>query len=275
MEITPIPGELAWAEGAIGNAEWTGVMLKDVLDAARVAAAASHVEFEGLDEANEGTRAVRFGGSIPLAKALSPDTILADEMNGEPLPKIHGFPLRALVPGYIGARSVKWLSNITVEAEPSQNYFQSRSYKVFPPEGTPGTADWTTARTLGEASVNSVICRPTDGEVVAPDAVRVEGWALPAAGASLDRVDISVDRGETWTATDLLPNGDAWTWRFWSVTLELEPGPHEVVVRASDSAGNTQPEDPRALWNFKGYANHAWHRVQFTAGAGAAPRRGI
>ena len=240
----PIPGETPWDAGAIGNGVWTGVRLCDVLAAAGIGIGARHVAFTGLDSSAE---ADEFGASIPLEKALEPDVLLAYAMNGEPLSPAHGFPLRIVVPGYIGARSVKWLSAISVQAEPSSNYFQAHGYRLH------GAA-------LAELSLNSVVCRTRLEERTA----RVEGFALAGGGRSVERVEVSVDRGENWVAATLAPSRGRWGWRFWHADTELEPGAPEVVVRAFDSAGNAQPADAAALWNAKGYANNAWHRAALT-----------
>src|SRR5207302_10976444 len=118
-------GGLGWASEPISTAEWGGVPSREVLDAAGPEAEARHVELTGLDEAERHGRRFNFGGSIPLDKAQQPEVLLAYEMNGRPLPAVHGGPLRLVVPGYIGARSVKWLSRITVQEEPSESYFQA------------------------------------------------------------------------------------------------------------------------------------------------------
>jgi Oxidoreductase molybdopterin binding domain len=132
MEAYPIPGEMPWGAGAIGNARWTGVPLREVLLAAGVEEGARHVAFAGLDEIEEGW-SPNYGSSIPVEKGMGPEVLLAYEMNDEPLRPEHGFPLRAVVPGYIGARSVKWLSGIALQDAPSDNYFQAQQYKLFPP----------------------------------------------------------------------------------------------------------------------------------------------
>jgi len=126
MAIRDIPGEAPWGPGATGTATWTGVALADVLALARPLREAGHVGFAGTDLCSEAKPAQRFGGSIPLDKACRPEVLLVWAMNGEPLPLVHGAPLRVIVPGYIGARSVKWLARIEVRiasidraAEPS------------------------------------------------------------------------------------------------------------------------------------------------------------
>src|SRR6202035_2649473 len=138
----PIPGELPWEEDAIGNAAWTGVPLAQVLAAARSLQAARHAAFTGLDETERHGSRFAFGGSIPLAKATSPEVLLAYEMNGEPLPAAHRAPLRVVVPGFIGARSVKWLADVHLQEEPSDNYFQAKAYRLFPPQVTAENVVW-------------------------------------------------------------------------------------------------------------------------------------
>lgn len=264
MAIKRIDDEVPWHTCAVGTAEWRGVALCDVLAAAGADSEARHVAFLGLDSVRKGEREFGFGGSIPLEKAMSPEVILAFEMNGAPLRPIHGFPLRVVVPGYIGARSVKWLAQITVQAEPSDNYFQARAYKLFSPHVTADTADWTRGLMLGELSVNAVICTPQQDEVVPAGPVRLAGYALTGGGRTVERVELSFDDGESWTVADLAPEGNRWTWRFWQTVVHLTPGTHQVCVRAWDSAANTQPEKTKHVWNFKGYMNNAWHRVRFT-----------
>ncbi|GHO49627.1 molybdopterin-dependent oxidoreductase [Ktedonospora formicarum] len=131
-ELRPIPGELLWGGEPISNAIWRGVALRDVLAAAEIEPEARYVAFAGLDEVLKDDEQVGFGSSIALEKALSPEVLLAYEMNDQPLTPEHGAPLRVIVPGYIGARSVKWLGAITLQSEPSHNYFQAKSYKLFP-----------------------------------------------------------------------------------------------------------------------------------------------
>jgi sulfite oxidase len=263
IEVAPVPGELPWSSGAIGNARWSGAPLGEVLQVAGVDPEARHASFSGLDEIEMDGERFGFGGSIPIEKAMSEEVVLAYEMNGEPLTPKHGAPLRVVAPGYIGARSVKWLSSIELQAEPSSNYYQARAYKLFPPQVDEETADWEKGLMLGELSVNSVICQPTNEERVPPGPVSVLGYAITGGGRSVERVDVSGDGGESWVTADLLEGGgSSWAWRFWAASLELGPGEHEIVARAWDSAANTQPELSEQIWNFKGYMENSWHRVK-------------
>src|SRR5262249_28072208 len=147
--VEPIPGEIPWGAEAIGNAVWRGVTLREVLLAAGVGPEVQHVAFLGLDAMHKGGGRVAFGGSISIEKGMSAEVLLAYEMNGQPLPPHHGFPLRVLVPGYIGARSVKWLASIVLQDAPSSNYYQAHAYKVFPSHIQAERADWTQGQMLG------------------------------------------------------------------------------------------------------------------------------
>ena len=146
IAIRDIPGEAPWGAGATGTATWTGVALADVLALAHPSRAVGHIGFEGADLCPEAQPAQRFGGSIPLDKARRPEVLLAWAMNGEPLLPVHGAPLRVVVPGYIGARSVKWLERIEVRATPWPGYFQHVVYRLLPEDGTPGPGAGDTAR---------------------------------------------------------------------------------------------------------------------------------
>src|SRR3954447_23900041 len=163
MAIRDIPGESPWGPGATGTATWTGVALADVLALARPLPDAAHVGFAGADLCPEATPPQRFGGSIPLDKACRPEVLLAWGMNGAPLPAVHGAPLRVVVPGYIGARSVKWLERIEVRATPWEGYFQHVAYRLLPEDGTPGPG---AGMPLGLVALNADVLSPADGETV-------------------------------------------------------------------------------------------------------------
>jgi sulfite oxidase len=261
----PIPHELPWENEAVSNAVWAGVRLADLLRAAGPTATARHAALCGLDEAERHGKRFHFGGSIPLDKALQPEVLVATEMNGEPLPAVHGFPVRLVVPGWIGARSVKWLHRIRLQEKPSDNYFQSVAYRLFPASVGPENVVWEEGTMLGEQAVNAVVTSPRPGDRLRAGALRVEGIALAGGGRRVERVEISLDGGRSWTAAALGAEESAWAWRFWDATVTLAAGAQEIVVRAWDSAAQTQPSTIEQVWNFKGYMNNAWARVPVLA----------
>jgi sulfite oxidase len=264
VAIRDIPGEAPWGPGATGTATWTGVALADVLEIASPLREAAHVGFEGADLCSQAKPPERFGGSIPLDKACRPELLLAWAMNGEPLPPVHGAPLRVVVPGYIGARSVKWLERIEVRSKPWQGYFQRVAYRLLPEDGTPGPG---AGMPLGLVALNSDVLSPSDGETVAAGPVEVRGYAFAGGERHVARVDVSLDGGASWSQAELLEDLGRWAWRHWRITLDLAPGEHEIVVRAWDSSAATQPEDEAAIWNPKGYVNNARPRVRVRATA--------
>ncbi len=260
----PVPGEVPWQAQAIGNARWGGVRLGALLEAAGVRPGDAHVAFLGLDQVEKHGAPFGFGGSVPLAAALHGEVLLAYEMNGQPLTAAHGFPLRAVAPGRIGARSVKWLREITVQAAPSDNYYQAKAYRLFPPDVNAGNVDWPKGLMLDELSVNSAICTPAEGDRVPAGPLRLAGYAMAGGGRLVERVDASADGGTSWLQAELSP-ATRHAWRLWHAQIDLPTGNHELVVRAWDAAANTQPERVAPLWNFKGYMNNAWHRVRVRA----------
>jgi sulfite oxidase len=263
MVVAPTPGETPWGAGAVGNARWAGVPLREVLLRAGVGENAAHSAFSGLDEVEGKSGSINYGGSVPLHKAMGTEILLAYEMNGEPLPREHGFPLRVVVPGYVGARSVKWLSGIVLQESPSDNYYQDHEYKLFPPDVTEETVDYSEGLMLGEMQVNAVICDPEGGEDLVAGSVPVRGYAIAGGGRRVERVDVSADGGRTWVQADLAEGADdPWAWSLWEGTVELDRGEHRLVARAVDSAATTQPATAEEIWNFKGYANNSWHGVQ-------------
>ncbi|WP_263247038.1 sulfite oxidase [Saccharopolyspora rosea] len=263
MRVRDIPGEAPWGAGATSTAVWTGVRLSDVLDAAGAARDAGHVAFEGTDVSPEATPPQRFGGSIALAAAHRDDVLLAWAMNGAPLPVVHGGPVRVVVPGQVGARSVKWIERITVQDPPSDNYFQARSYRLLPPEADPGEPGAGFA--LGPVAVNSDILVPDDGAEVPAGPLTVRGYAFAGGDRGVARVDVSTDDGRTWRQAELADPIGPWAWRLWRHRLDVRAGPVEITARAWDTAAGVQPESQAQLWNPKGYANNAWARVRVTA----------
>jgi len=260
--LAPIPGELPWGSDAIGNALWEGFALADLLAAAEPLPEARHVELLGLDSVELPGERTAFGGSLPLDKARGPEVLIADRMNGSPLPAAHGFPLRAVVPGWIGARSVKWLQRITLRETPSENHFQARAYRLFPAAVGPEDVKWEDGIPLGELTVTCLITHPNPEETINARRVPVQGVALAGGGRGIARVEVSSDGGRNWILAELGPQDSPWTWRFWEAAVDLRRGRQEIVARAWDSAAHTQPESAAALWNFKGYMNNSWARVR-------------
>ncbi len=263
--VRPIPGEALWGPTATSTAAWTGVSLAAVLEAAGLdddASDVAHVAFSAPDVALEARPPQAFGGSIPLAKARRPEVLLAWAMNGEPLPAVHGGPVRVVVPGYIGARSVKWVERVTVQAEPSDSFFQATVYRLLPADVDPATAPPGAGFPLGEVALNSDVLSPADGAHVPAGPTTLEGYAFAGGDRSVARVDVSVDGGATWAQAELAPATGPWAWTLWSLTVPLSQGETEVVVRAWDDTAACQPESVASLWNPKGYVNNAWGRIR-------------
>ena len=259
--MRPVSGD-PWDAGAIGNAKWSGVSLAEVLDAAGIdRKRARHVAFHALDDCKVDDKRFRYGASIPIEKALSGDVLLANAMNDEPLAPEHGFPLRVVVPGYAGVRSPKWLCRIEVSDRPSDCPIQAADYKMLPPDITStDNIDWTRGVTINELPVNSAICEPPAHAQLLAGPSTLRGWAM-ATGRAIPRVDVSVDGGHSWHQAQVESAPSPWSWTFWSSEVELPAGEHELVVRAWDDAGQTQPSSPGDTWNVKGYLSAAWHRV--------------
>lgn len=262
--VRPVTGD-PWSAGAIGTGTWTGVRLLDVLLEAGIEEdTALHVAFEGADVVDTDDGRMPFGASIPIEKALGEEVILATMLGGERLAPLHGAPLRLLVPGYAGARSVKWLRRITVQATPSANFHQQKEYRLFPPQMSVESVDHDGAMTIQEMPLNSAICEPAAGSIIPSGPARIAGWAI-AGDRRVARVDVSCDGGRSFIqATIEDHDGSPFTWTFWHADLTLLAGEHELIVRAVDSAGQSKPERPAEVWNCKGYLSAAWHRVTIT-----------
>lgn len=275
--VRPVKGG-PWVVGAIGNAEWSGVLLRDVLARAGVEQprdAARHLHFEGLDVDETGHP---YSVSVPTSIALAgtADTLLAYEMNGEPLPRDHGWPLRAIVPGVVGARQVKWLSAVRLRAAESDSLHQQRDYKTFSPSSDWDNLDWSVAPALQAMPVQSAVCWPPRGAAVSATQrgaqrvlENVRGYAYSGGGAAVVRVDVTTDDGATWHTARLEPiastPGERATfgWRRWALDLPLPAGRDNVRirVRAVDENYNVQPESAASIWNMRGLLNNAWHTI--------------
>ena len=273
IQVKDIPGQAPWSGNAISHGIWTGARLADVLAMVGLdREAAKFVEFIGHDETEKPGHPV-FGGSVPLAKALAPETLLAYALDGQPLPVAHGFPVRALVPGYLGARSVKWLHEINVLDQPSDNVFQAEEYRLHPAAATKQHHDASKALPMGEMPITSYICRVQRGQPGGGHPMVVEGYAYVGGGHEVHRVEVSEDGGAQWIQAELLPlpagglqvqdeESGRWCWRFWRAELPAaEKVPVQLTVRAWDTGANTQPSCPEDVWNFQGYGNNAAHRI--------------
>jgi DMSO/TMAO reductase YedYZ molybdopterin-dependent catalytic subunit len=236
-----------WTLGGVGNAVWGGVALGDILEQAGVGTTAGHVGFEGLDKPL-GSAGIKFIRSIPLAKALD-STILAYEMNGEPLPVEHGFPLRAIALGWTGANCVKWLCKISLLERPYQGFFMDKVYRVFQKGQDPATGEVVTA-----ISLKSIITAPENQAKIVRGRVAVHGAAY-AGDAEIAKVEVSVDDGVTWQEARFIGPHERWAWRRWEYLWQAEnPGQYRILARATDSRGQVQPMT--AQWNVLGYGNN-------------------
>ena len=262
--VKPVAG-VQWDAGAIGTAEWRGLRLADLLTKAGIKAGAKHLWFDGLDTVTLKDKQTAFGGGVPLEKAMRPETMVALEMNGRPLSREHGFPARTIVPGYIGARSVKWLQKIIVSDRPSENNFVAKDYKMFPPEATPETVKPESYGPIYDMVLGSAICAPSPGERLRAGKNMVRGYAVPpgAPAGQVSKVEVSPDGGRSWVEARFWGEQRDFAWRLWEAEVTIPAGESTLVVRATDSKGTLQPE--RASWNFKGYLNDSWHRVRISA----------
>ncbi len=300
LPVRDIPGEIPWGSGAISTATWAGIRLGDVLTAAGPRPGAAHAAFTAPDVAQAAHPAQPYGCSIPLDKAAAPEVLLAWSMNGAPLTAAHGAPLRVVVPGYIGARSVKWVHTITVTAQPSDNWFQATAYRIPPPGAHPETAgahpetagahpytagahpetagaqpDTAGAQpdtagpgagtALTDVAVNAAILSPDAGAVVPAGPCTVRGYALAGGGSGIAGVEVSAHPGSGWVQADLGVDRGPWVWRQWTAHIDVPPGPRTLTARAWDTTGSSMPEHPGPLWNPKGYANNSWARTPITA----------
>jgi sulfite oxidase len=177
------------------------------------------------------------------------------------LRRAHGGPVRVVVPGCIGARRVKWVTAITVQPGPSDNYFQAPDYRILPSDADPDTAAAGEGISLSSLALKCDILDPIDGNRVPPGRLTVRGYGIAGDGRAVERVDVSLGDGLTWRQADLHPAPSKWSWRPWSLAVDVAPGPLTITARAWDDTGAPQPESAASLWNPRGYGNNAWARV--------------
>jgi DMSO/TMAO reductase YedYZ molybdopterin-dependent catalytic subunit len=247
--------------GGMGCPKWTGVRLRDVLRAAGVQSNAVHVAGQGGDFGVVATAAPVIR-SIPMAKALEENTLIAWGMNDAPLPNVHGFPLRLVVPGWVGSASTKWLHTLTVLDAPFKGTYMDSSYRVPRHPVRPGEKMPKDAVSTEAWPVKSIITHPAPNATVkVGKPVLIEGRAWVGEGA-IERVDVSFNEGASWQPAVINAGGDKYAWRVFSFEYHPKsPGYVTVLARARDDRGNLQPILP--AWNPLGYFWNAIHRVGF------------
>ncbi|KAL6953176.1 sulfite oxidase, partial [Sarracenia purpurea var. burkii] len=250
MSQTKTVKGVGWDVAAIGNAVWGGAKLADVLELAGIPHLTSatpsggkHVEFVSIDKCKE-ENGGPYKASIPLSQATNPvaDVLLAYEMNGETLNRDHGYPLRVIVPGVIGARSVKWLDSINIIAEECQGFFMQKDYKMFPPSVNWDNIDWSTRKPQMDFPVQCAICSLEDFNITSHGKITIKGYAASGGGRGIERVDISIDGGKTWVEASRhqkagIPyiadgtSSDKWAWVFFEANADI-PKSAEIVAKA-------------------------------------------
>jgi DMSO/TMAO reductase YedYZ molybdopterin-dependent catalytic subunit len=248
-----------WTIGGVGNAVWGGICLRDVLARAGVLPEARHVSFEGMDNPDSKSP-TKFIRSIPLEKAMD-STILAYEMNGEPLPLEHGYPLRAVALGWTGANCVKWLGTITLLDRPATGFFMDKVYRVFQKGEEPQSGEVVTT-----LSLKSIITAPEQGDTLPAGTVVIRGAAFAGEG-DVTRVEVSVDNGASWHDAVFVGPHERYAWRRWEYQWKAaKPGEYTIMARATDDSGTVQPLT--ANWNVLGYGNNGSreHGVTITIG---------
>jgi sulfite oxidase len=255
-----VPG-IQWGRGAIGNAEWSGPRVSEILKLAGAKGDAPFLESDGADIGV--ARTPDFIRSMPMKKALDPATLLALDMNGEPLPQIHGFPARLIVPGWDGTSWVKWVVRLTVAAEENMGFFMNPGYRypkyARPPGGAPVPAE---LEVIEGMRVKSAITAPAEDDKVGMGPMTVSGYAW-AGEQKVMLVEVSFDGGSRWKDAELTPQNLNYAWRLWKFRwTPARPGYYTILSRATDSAGNVQPFV--AEWNPSGYLYNAVDRVGIT-----------
>lgn len=266
LAVRDIPGEDPWRGGATSTARWTGVLLADVLAAAGLQGTAAHVEFAAPDFSDLADPPQPYAGSVPVGKAVSGAVLLAWGMNGQPLPALHGGPVRVVVPGWVGARSVKWVQRVTARTTPSDGYFQATAYRLLAADADAdlSAAGPGTGVSLGPVALNTEVLEPADGASVPAGGTDVTGYAFAGDGRGVARVEVSADCGRTWIQAEVEDQDGPWSWQLWRARVVLDPGEVVLTARAWDTAGVAQPQHAEHLWNPKGYFNNSWPEVGVT-----------
>lgn len=255
----PAVAGVQWEKGAVGTARFTGVRMSEVLKKAGVKTTALNVEMHAADRPLGQMPA--FVRQVPMAKAMHADTILAWDMNGQPIPQVHGAPLRAIIPGWEGAYSVKWVNQLNLLAKDTDSFWVATAYRYPNRHVAPGAAvDAKDMEPLKGLAVKSLITTPANGASMAPGKVAVAGFAW-AGENEVTRVDISIDNGATWQAARLTGEKAPFAWRrFETDVTATKPQSYLILSRATDSKGNMQPAV--AQWNPSGYLWNQYDSVR-------------
>ncbi len=245
----PMPG-IQWEKGAVGTAKFSGVRLADVLKKAGIKPTGKYVALNGADKPVG--KQPDFIRNLPLAKAIHPDTILAYEMNGEPLPQIHGFPLRAIAPGWEGAYAVKWLAHVQVIDKEHEGFFVKTAYRYPKTQVAPGAAvPPENMEPLTGLVVKSFINAPAEGTNFKPGKIKLSGFAW-AGESFITKVEVSKDNGASWVLAKLGKERERYAWQSFEYEFTItKPGSYLLMARATDDKGNVQPVSPH--WNPSGY----------------------
>lgn len=258
MQDPKVPG-IQWGKGAVGNARFSGPSLKSVLEKAGLKDTAKHVQFRGLDQVP--MKVPPFIRSVPIEKALDPDTMIATHMNGAPIPAYHGYPARAISPGWVGAAHCKWLTEITVLAKPAEGNFMNPGYRFPNTPGKPGEPiKPEDTHPLTALTVKSAIAAPSEGAKLRRGALAIKGAAW-AGEADITQVEISTDGGASWNVAQLGKDQAKYAWRLWSYNWKpARSGDYVILSRATDSQGRVQPD--AAVWNPSGYLYNVCDQVK-------------
>jgi sulfite oxidase len=265
-QVKPVQG-IAWGTGAISNAVWGGVYLKDILARFDIdTSETKHIQFYGYDNP--------YDASVPINKL--DHVFIAYEMNGEPLPSDHGYPVRSLALGSIGARSVKWLKEIRLADQESHSVWQrglpykSLNSSVGKLSDVPDISAMPSVTDLPIQS--SIFCHDGQKVKIGPDSKLVlNGFAWSGGGRRVIRVEVSIDNGQTWHQASLNEGNDqepgkAWAWTFWKADIKIDQSErlkeYQVICRAVDEGMNMQPEKLETIWNMRGILNNSWHQIK-------------
>ncbi|KAJ6504715.1 molybdopterin binding oxidoreductase [Mycena vitilis] len=274
-QINQYPGDgdelinAPWGEGAIGTAVYRGVPLKKVLKLAcgGVTPECKHLEFIGADTYFKKNKVFNYAVSVPWRKVrANEEVILAWEMNGKPLPKSHGAPLRVVVTGYIGARSCKWVYRINALAEPSMGPVQAQEYLYYTSQIGKQNTKYSNGFSIQQMPVSSAIISPVEKQVIIHDGkITLKGWGYSGGGNWVERVEVSPDGGSVWYAVDQedMTEKHYHAWRLWKIDVPVDAeGWLEFCVRSWDSSNNTEPTFVRSAWNWDLHVTSSCHRIK-------------